>query len=463
MNNFFSFFGRLFGSNNWKYFFETRPSYQLGQKGAIYLDVETPKYIFDTVPQINQVVRKKSAMFANMVIKLVDAEGNEVVDEQLYRLLENPNAMQSQNEFLKQYLEQKDIYGNQFTYKSQASALSTYPNLLWNISPANIQPELTGKIYDQLTPDGIIAQYKLLNTTETRRFAPNEIMWTRIADLDNPLVGISPLKSLRYPITNTKYAYDYFNVISNEKGAVGILANKSKDAMGNIPLTKEEREKLEKQYKDNYGLGNDSSGREKNRVILTESDMSWTPMSYPTKDLLLQEQIDANFLTIIDHFGLNVNIFSSKNQTYENVRNALIQCYQDTIMVEADQYCQSLSKFLGIPEGMKLIADYSHLSIFAKDVTAQKQDFKTISDSLSQLVANNVLTPLQAQEIMRNEMKVEIDNTANTVADKINLLSPLLGTKILEKFTPDETRDLVGLPKVEGGDSIAVPQNNGGF
>jgi hypothetical protein len=132
-------------------------------------------------------------------------------------------------------------------------------------------------------------------------------------------------------------------------------------------------------------------------------------------------------------------------------------------MVEADQYCQSLSKFLGIPEGMKLIADYSHLSIFAKDVTAQKQDFKTISDSLAQLVANNVLTPLQAQEIMRNEMKVEIDNSSNTVADKINLLSPLLGTKILEKFTPDETRDLVGLPKVEGGDSIAVPQNNGGF
>jgi hypothetical protein len=64
---------------------------------------------------------------------------------------------------------------------------------------------------------------------------------------------------------------------------------------------------------------------------------------------------------------------------------------------------------------------------------------------------------------MRNEMKVEIDNSSNTVADKINLLSPLLGTKILEKFTPDETRDLVGLPKVEGGDSIAVPQNNGGF
>ncbi len=448
-----------FGIGTEKSFFRSSNSYRVGQTGAIYLPVDAPKKIFDENPQVNQVVRKKSAMFANMNLILKDKEGNIVEDSELKKLLENPNALQSQNEFLKQYLEQKDIYGNQFIYKNVPSALQKYPSSLANISPYYLKPELTGKFFDQVDMSGIVKDYRIYNMSSgTQVFETSTILWSRIPDLDNPLIGISPLKSLQYPITNTKYAYDYLNVISNEKGAIGILStNANKDAMGAIPMTKEEKTKLEAQYQQDYGLGEDNTGQKKMRVMLTEASINWQPMSFPTKDLLLMDQIDANFMTVIDHYGLNVNLFSSKSQTYENVRNAMIQCYQDTIIPEADQFTQALSKFIGLKDGMVLEADYSHLGILKENDAENASNFKTKSDAISQLVSANIITPLQAQEILKNELNVELDNAGKTVMDKINLVSPLIANTLLQKFTANESRELVGLPNISGGDTLPAP------
>ncbi len=462
INNIMDSVKGFFGLKSDKYFFSTTNSYRIGQSGPVYLDTAAPKKIFDELPQVNQVIRKKSAMFANMKLVLVDKDGKKVEDPELYKLLENPNPLQSQNEFLKTYLEQKDVYGNQFIYKSVASTLQKYPTSLSPISPAYITPDLTGKLYDQTEMSGIVKQYNKTNmgNAATGFFETKDILWSRIPDLDNPLIGVSPLKSLKYPITNTKYAYDYLNIISNEKGAIGILStNTNKDSFGAIPMTNEEKKRIEAQFQQDYGIGQDSTGRDKQRVMLTEASLNWQPMTYGTKDLLLLEQIDANFLTIIDHFGLNVNIFSSKNQTYENVKNAIIQCYQDTIFPEADQFTQSLTKFLNVPVGYKIVADYTHVQILKQDETAA--DFKTKAEAIAQLVSSNIITPLQAQEIMKNEMRIELEKADKSTMDKMNLISPLVANALLQKFTPNEARELVGLPKIAGGDVIAPPSYSG--
>ena len=405
--NFASLIGKgwIWGKNTEKRFFNPANTMRLGTKGAVYLDVDAPYKIFNENPQVNQVIRKKSAMFANGIFRLKDMDGNEMeMPTELSALLENPNLMQSQNEWLRQYLEQKDVYGNQFIYKNQVSTVQKVPTSLNHISPRYLTPILTGKFYDQVDILGIIKAYKLEINTSVKYYEPKDILWTRISDLDEPLVGVSPLKSLRYPITNTKYAYDYLNIISGEKGAIGILANKNRDQMGSIPLTPEEKQKLERAYQNQFGLGTNDMGYDKMRILLTDSDISWQPMTYPTRDLMLMEQIDANFLTIIDHFGLNVNIFSSKNQTYENVKNAIKQCYEDTITPEADQFAQSLTKFLGIDKtyNAKLELDYSYLNILKDDTKLKADTFASVSNSLSQLVGAGIITQEQSLTIMLN-------------------------------------------------------------
>jgi hypothetical protein len=120
-------------------------------------------------------------------------------------------------------------------------------------------------------------------------------------------------------------------------------------------------------------------------------------MTYPTRDLLLLEQIDAYFLTIVDHFGLNINIFSSKSQTFENVKNSLIQCYQDTIIPEADLFCQELTKFLNIKEGQRIVASYDHVKILKDN---SKLDFATIT----QLQQSGIIDMSMAQQLVNNQL-----------------------------------------------------------
>lgn len=402
---FFHKIGSFFGLNNDRYFFDNVQSYRIGYKGPVYLDTDVPKRLFDSIPQLNQVISKKANMFANMRLVLVDKDGNEIEDPNFQKFIENPNILQTQNEFLKLWSKQTDVYGNLFCYKSKASKLQAYPTSVNLISPFNISPVLTGKIYDQTELSGIIERYETRNNLTMKDFSTNDILWVKNADLDDPTIGISPLRSLKFPLSNTKLAYDYLNVISNEKGAIGMISKEnSKDAFGDIPMTPEERKELERSFQDSYGLGQSVDGTKKMRIQITQSAMKWQPMTYPTKDLLLMEQIDANFLTIIDHFGLNVNIFSSKAQTYENVIGAIRQCYQDTIFVCADEFTQAFGNFIGVKEGLKLKADYSHLPIFQTDESAKSSDMKTKVESLTQLVSSQIITKEQANTIIKTEL-----------------------------------------------------------
>lgn len=445
--NIFSNITNLLGFNT-DYFFESQ-SRLIGQKGAIYLDIEEPYKIFNENPSVNQVIRKKSNMFANMELKLVDKNGELIEDADFQTFFSNPNIYQSLNSFLRSYIEQKDVYGNSFIYKNQSSTLQKYPTSLTCLSPRYLKPILTGKVFDQVSMKDVVSKYELINYNENsvQYFDTDTILWIRNTDLDNPLVGVSPLKSLKYPITNTKLAYDYLNAISGEKGAIGILSDDNRSPMGGMPLRDEEKANIENSYSNSYGV---RKGQRK--VIVTKSALKWQPMTYPTRDLLLLEQIDEYFLTIIDHFGLNVNLFSSKSQTYENIKNSIIQVYQDTIIPEADQFCQDLTKFLNIQNGNKIVPSYAHVSIL--------QDNNNVSDNLVQLVQANILTPAQAQNILQTEQGVEIPENVQTsnVADRLSNLSPIVANNMLSNLTVNEIRSLIGLPPVANGDTIQ--QNN---
>ena len=400
-----TYFTNLLGfKNSDKLFFQSN-SKILGQKGAIYIDIEKPYEIYNENPSINLVVNKKASMFSNMELKLVDKNNKEIIDNDFLMLVSKPNILQSMNDFLKTYSKHKDIYGNSFIYKNVSSSLQKYPTSMSIVSPRYIQPILTGKVIDQTELNEIIKEYEIINSNDKSisKIDTDFILWVRNTDLDDPLVGISPLKSLRYPITNTKLSYDYLNVISSEKGAIGILSDDNRSPMGGMPLRDEEKKSIEDSYSKNYGIG---EGQRK--VIVTKSALKWTPMSYPTAELQLQEQIDANFLTVVDHFGMNVNLFSSKAQTYENVKNAIIQTYQDTIIPEADLFCQDLTEFLQIQNGYKIVPSYGHVQILKDSQKSDANTIKTASDSLIQLMTNGIITNQQVKEIMNNSFGLSI-------------------------------------------------------
>ena len=116
-------------------------------------------------------------------------------------------------------------------------------------------------------------------------------------------------------------------------------------------------------------------------------------MSYPTKDLLLFEEINADKLALIDAYGLNVNLFSSeKGSTFTNVRDSLKMVYQDTIQPETQAIYDSIMNKLGLTkEGYKLVADFSHLPVLQPDEEKTASVFKLRAEALEKMQANGVI------------------------------------------------------------------------
>lgn len=372
-------------------FYDTRVQMEIAT-GQVRMSTDIPYDLYHLIPEIGAPIDKIAAMFSNGVFKFQPTGSTELHDlpKDLAELLENPNMLTSQNAFMELYMKQLLVYGNQFIYKNQPSRI-TVPKSLMNISSAYITPVLTGKIFDQVDMSGVVEKFEYSENGLVRIFDTDSILWTRLPDLDNPLIGTSPLMSLKFPISNTELAYKYLNVISGEKGAIGILSNQSKDNFGGIPLTPEEKKKVELAYRQQNGIEQDQK-----KIIITNSSLAWSPMSYPTKELILPEQIDANFKMILNKFGVNMYVFI--DSTYENLKHGLVSTHNDAVAPKADAFTQSLTKFIGL-KGGRLVLDYSHLPYLQKDKTTEATTFSTVSQALSTLVSAGIITSEKANKI----------------------------------------------------------------
>lgn len=428
----------------------------VGQKGAVWIETSKPYELYYCIPQLKSVIDMRANMFSNGVFKIeVDGKVVDIKDNELKKLLENPNAIQPQNEFLKEYELQRLIFGNQFQYKNVATSLRKYPSAIWNISANYITPYLTGKLFDQVDKLGIISYYEYKDEGGgIKKYDVNSILHSKITDINNPVVGRSPLTSLKFPLTNTKLAYEYRNVIMGEKGAIGILSNQSKDSMGAIPVSKEEREKIEKSYRSEYGVG---AGQK--RIHITSSNLSWSPMTYPTRDLLLFEEVDANMITLCDAFGLSINIFSSKQATYENFKQSMISAYQNVVMPSADEYTQALGKFLNLD--FKLTLDYSHLAILQEDDGKRADVLQKQIAAILQMVDKRIINSSMAIELIQQISGLDFTNIKEQkeVLELINSVSPLVANNMIQQLTINEIRDIFGYVNTADGNQRPAAAN----
>ena len=86
-----------------------------------------------------------------------------------------------------------------------------------------------------------------------------------------------------------------------------------------VGLSDEEQKRLNAGYRSTYGMQTGKSD-----ILMTEANVKWNPISYPTKDMMLFEEISSDFRIIIDTYGLNDNIFSrEKASTFDNLDKGL--------------------------------------------------------------------------------------------------------------------------------------------
>lgn len=345
--------------------------------------------IFITTPQLYAVITRLGNLLAVGQWKHYKADKSgkpQLIENSKYvQLLENPNPLLKGNDLIKQWNENRCIYGNNYEYVLRPYSTSI-PVGLTNLPPAQVKIKTTGKYFKQTKLDEIIEYYELLNGVVGEKIMPSEINHTRISNSINPIIGQSPMKALFMPISNIRASYQFRNVIMTKHGALGILSNDSDSDMGAIPFKQEERDRINNQYQQSYGIGD-----EQNKIIMTSAKLKWQKMGFATKDMMLFEEVDADFRTIIDAYGLNDNLFSrEKGSTFSNMEEGIKQAYQSTVIPLAEELAMNRARLLNLPSNEWLELDYSHIPALQFNEKEHAEVRKIKADALTTLIATGM-------------------------------------------------------------------------
>tara|TARA_R110002153_G_scaffold81186_2_gene205896 strand:- start:354 stop:1568 length:1215 start_codon:yes stop_codon:yes gene_type:complete len=392
-----SFFEKFFGIqfnpndrfvNQFKRLFPTQ-SQLWGKKDAVWVDVNDAWKLYIEIPELRAVIEKRASMMSANKPCLYDKNGEKVENHWLMDMIHHPNAIQSWSDVVFSIGVQDALYSNVFCYSPKRTA--GIRNLFVPLPADKVKIHLTGKKLKQMDAEDLVSKFTFKYDDDTTESIDWEDMVYLITDDGmNIIKPVSRIETLRYPLSNIRAQYHKRNVLLENIGAIGILSAQNNDIGGAIPMTPEEKQKIQ----------NDWYNRQKDEVIITEANVDWKPMSYPTKDLLLFEELTADKLALIDAFGLSYNLFSQeKGVTYTNVRDSIRMVYQDTIIPETQQMYDSIIKQFGLDkEGYYLKADFSHLPVLQDDEESKAITQKIKAETLEKIVAMGV--ELTSEEIL---------------------------------------------------------------
>jgi len=309
-----------------------------------------------------------------------------VVNSPYLKLLNDPNALLSGTQFLKEYDINMSVYGANFMRELRGFDSQPIPSALWNIPPHLIDIKTTGLIYAQTELDKIIEKFVYdRGGSGEAIFKANEIIYTKSFNIDHPVFPKTPFEPIQMEISNIRAAMGYQNVILRKMSALGILSNEAKDAVGSRALRPDEKKALDAAHSESY----DMMDRNKSKLIISPISVKWQPMSYPAKELLLTESMDRDFRRIIDHYGLNEHLFSLDRTTalggsggdiIEGQKMAL----QSTIIPEADALSETMNKRFNLDTSKEYVKlCYDHLPSMQTDKVIEATSDKIKAETLA--------------------------------------------------------------------------------
>jgi hypothetical protein len=106
-------------------------------------------------------------------------------------------------------------------------------------------------------------------------------------------------------------------------------------------------------------------------VIVTNAAVQWQQMGYPTKDLMLFEEIEDDIMRICDSYGYPYRLLSSNRTNSLGGNDSKTfgrDLYQNTIIPEAESNYEQWNEFFGLGGyGLEICKDFKHVSALQED------------------------------------------------------------------------------------------------
>ena len=351
-------------------------------------------------PVLNTIVALRAKMYSQMAITHVDANGKEIKNSEVLKLLKQPNYFQSQEDFLFQQMWFLSCAGNNYVY--QIKPLSTQlPKSLYNLIPSEIDFNDVNKVNKfvfKKDDNKAIQDRKIKYTLDNNQY-------------DIKLSELIPLYDLANGLTSNSWFTAPSRVQSIEKVLQNIeqnLTSKHKNLQFSakyIGTNKSTGMEAQIQSGDRKAIENVLNSKD---VLTTNAAIEYKHLVSDMKRLYLDEQYASDFNKCLLAFEMNKNVLNpyDKDSTFENQNQGIINWVQNSIQGSADNTMNSLSSSFGLlNKGEKLIASFDHLPIMQTLINEKIKSFTEFQNSLKIAIENQTLSLADAQKMSDNFIK----------------------------------------------------------
>lgn len=367
---------------------------QIGVVSPVWVSTTDKFALYYEIPELHAVINRYAKMVASANPMIVNDKGEIIKPNgnNIFGLIDRPNAMQSWGTMIYMTAVNKCVTNNALIYAPMGSfgAKQMLP-----LSFNNVKIVPTGKNLISVDLASFIEKFQIpTSVVDTYKdFYPQDVIYLTEPDGINLFNTKSKIDSLRYPLSNLKKQYEKRNVLLANLFSLGILSSDNKDGISAMPL----------EPKDIKQIREDLKARHSGEIVITDKSLKFDPMTFPTKDLMLFEEMTADKIAIIDEYGLNQHMFGQgeggKGSTFSNVEMGERQAYNSTIIPDTQIMYDEFTKQLGLDkQGMYLVPDFSHISVLKAD---EKKDAESLLKRAEAVSKINELTPLSTDEMRK--------------------------------------------------------------
>lgn len=308
--------------------------------------------------------------------------------------------------------------------------------------------------------------YKYLENGKLIDIKSEDLIICKIYDNPNRFTrfGLSPIQAAIMPIESMKEMFASDTALLKNKGSNILICSGYNEPM---PIDEDAKNKFDRAINDRIkGNGHGSaistgSKVEVHQLGRTPKELAlWDGYKVKTRDIAIVFQLNPAILGDPDS-----NSYSSLNDAQRSLYNE--SCIPFTKVITDNK---EVRKALGY----EIYIDTSNVDVLQESQQLRAEKAKTNTDAIINLntnVNNGTISRDIAIEILVSEwgfeqeeaQKVIIDKNTQSISttDKVNVLSPIVATKVMESMTTNERRDLIGLQTIEGGE--AIPANKPSF
>lgn len=355
-------------------------SYSINNGSTSFLGGQDPLDLSLKNPVISACIEIRAKILSQAEFYIEDANGDKNTDDELIKLINNPNVHQSKQDFLKQFEWFKSTYG--WVYQKPYAAVGYTPKAIFNLKSSCIEFPKT-MLNPMVWTDKDIKNYYKQRFTYKIQDEEKSIELKDVIpfyDLTNSLTekkegfitSPSRIESIIKQISNISLIGDAENMMIKTNGREMFYGGQTKG--GNLgialQLDGDDKKNIESRLMNNYGFGNG-----KKRSIALKNEVGHKSLHIPLKELGLHESIISNANIVREAYEVPNELYDTymKGSTFENQKEALIGFVQNTIQGVADDLANSWTSHFDY-EDKPIKASFSHLPVMqhAEDKKADK-------------------------------------------------------------------------------------------